>query len=54
MCQNGHLGPLGSDLLYGEVLAVLQTSHELIPHLLVLIADVINEVLLVPAGDAAG
>lgn len=46
-----HLGSLGPDLVNGEVLAILQTSHELIPHLLVLIMDVVDEVLLVPAAQ---
>ena len=48
-CRKVYLQSLGSDLLNGEVLAVFQPCHKLIPHLLVLLLDVLTEVHLVPA-----
>jgi len=47
-CRKVYLQSLGSDLVNGEVLAVFQPCHELIPHLLVLLLDVLTEVHLVP------
>lgn len=37
------------DLVDGEVFAVFQASHELIPHLLVLLPHILTEVYFVPA-----
>ena len=48
-CRRLYLQSLGSDLVNGEVLAVFQPCHELIPHLLVLLLNVLTEVHLVPA-----
>ena len=49
-----HLQPFSSDLFYGEVLAVFQSSHELLPHLPVLIPDIFTEVGLVSAATSSG
>lgn len=50
-CLQGasHLKGFISDLVDGEVLAVFQASHKLIPHLLVLLPNVFTEVYFVPA-----